>query len=140
MEDVDQSERVDANFGIGAVAEDPRPPQPSSIGAGYLILVARELTGLSQRRLAARIGTSQASLARIETGNRVPTVRTLLRVADAAGFRLAIGLRRSDAPTADPAALDAQGFAVIGTLLVNPEDGLADFVVLREPTVFEGPP
>ena len=32
------------------------------------------------------------------------------------------------------------GFALIGTLHLNPEDGLADFTVLREPSVFEGPP
>jgi hypothetical protein len=71
---VDLSERVDAVFEIDGLAGTIRPPQPSSLGAGYLILVARELTGLSQRRLAAKIGTSQASLARLETGNRIPTV------------------------------------------------------------------
>lgn len=30
------------------------------------------------------------------------------------------------------------GFALVGTLHLNEQDGLADFVVLREPTVFEG--
>jgi DNA-binding XRE family transcriptional regulator len=60
-------------------------PQASSLGAGELILVRRELTGLSQRRLAARVGTSQPTLALLETGNRIPTLRTLLRIAEAAG-------------------------------------------------------
>lgn len=112
----------------------------SPLGAGYLILVARELTGLSQRRLARAIGTSQPAVARLETGNRMPSVRTLLRVADAAGLDLVVGLRRRDRREHDPAAIEAMGFALIGTLHLNPEDGLADFAVLREPGVFEGPP
>lgn len=130
---------VDIDLDIGGVAEGPGRPQTYSLGAGLLILVARELTGLSQRRLAARVGTSQPTLARLETGNRIPTVRTLLRVAGAAGFELVIGLRRPEAPTPDPSVLNDLGFALIGTLRVNEEDGLADFFVLREPTPFEGP-
>ena len=35
--------------------------------------------------------------------------------------------------------LHAQGFDLLGTLRPDPLDGLADFVVLREPTPFEGP-
>jgi transcriptional regulator with XRE-family HTH domain len=105
---------------------------PHAIGAGFLILVARELTGTSQRRLAKRVGTSQPTLARIETGNRTPTVRTLLRVARAAGFELVLGLRRPDARLPPQRTLDA--FALIGTLHLNEDDGLADFVVCREPS------
>ena len=113
----------------------PHPPQP--IGAGYVILAARELTGLSQRRLAARVGTSQSTLAKLETGNRTPTVRTLLRVAAGAGFDLVLGLRAPGSAPPDAAAL--AGFALLGTLHLNPQDGLADFVVLRDPSPFEGP-
>ena len=131
-------EPADTFFDIGDLAE-VRTTQASSLGAGYLILVARELTGLSQRRLAGAIGTSQSALARLETGNRMPTVRTLLRVATATGLELVVGLRRPGFPQPDPAVLERQGFALIGTLHPNPEDGLADFVVLREPSVFEGP-
>jgi ribosome-binding protein aMBF1 (putative translation factor) len=68
---------------------------PNAIGAGFLVLVARELTGTTQRRLAERVGTSQPTLARIETGTPTPTV---------------------------------------GTLHLNEDDGLADFVVYREPS------
>jgi transcriptional regulator with XRE-family HTH domain len=120
---------------------DSRPADyrssPHAIGAGFLILVARELTGTSQRRLANRVGTSQPTLARIETGNRTPTVRTLLRVARAAGFELVLGLRRPDARLPPQSTLDA--FALIGTLHLNDDDGLADFVVYREPSPLEGP-
>ncbi len=138
-EGLNLAEPSDITLDIGSFAKD-EVPERSPLGAGYVILVARELTGLSQRSLARSIGTSQPALARLETGNRMPSVRTLLRIADAAGLDLTLGLRRHDPSEHDPAALEAMGFALIGTLHLNPEDGLADFTVLREPSVFEGPP
>lgn len=132
----DLPEAAETAFGI-----EPRPEVTgaSPLGAGNLILVVRELTGLSQRRLAALIGTSQPSLATLESGNRLPTIRTLLRVAEASGFELVIGLRRSGRPAPDPEAIHALGFDLLGTLHPNPQDGLADLVVLREPSPLEGP-
>ena len=107
------------------------------MGAGFLVLVARELTGLSQRRLARRVGTSQPSLAKIESGARIPTLRTMLRVAAAAGYELVLGLIGADE---DPPLLDElDAFALIGVLRPNPHDDLADFVVFREPSVFDAP-
>jgi transcriptional regulator with XRE-family HTH domain len=129
---------VDTDFGIGAVREIP-PTLPSPLGAGYLILVVRELSGLSQRSLARAVGTSQPTLATLETGNRTPTIRTLMRVAQATGFELVIGLRRPGARSPDPDVIHAQGFDLLGALRPDPQDGLADFVVLREPSPFEGP-
>ena len=137
MEGVDLSGAADTDFDIGGAAGSP--PQPSPLGAGYLILVVRELSGLSQRALARTIGTSQPSLATLETGNRTPTIRTLMRLAEAARFELVIGLRRPDAPTPDPDVLHAQGLDLLGALTPNPQDDLADFAVLREPSPFEGP-
>jgi transcriptional regulator with XRE-family HTH domain len=99
--------------------------------------VARELTGPTQRKLAQRVGTSQPTLARIETGARTPSLRTLLRVARAAGFELVLGLRRPDARLPPKRGLDA--FALIGTVHLNDDDGLADFVVYPEPSPLEGP-
>lgn len=57
------------------------------------------------------VGTSQSALAATESGNRMPTIRTLLRVANAAGFELVIGLRRSGAPVTDPTALGPRSSA-----------------------------
>ena len=128
---------VDTDFGIGAVGE--KVPLPSPLGAGFLILVVRELSGLSQRSLARAIGTSQPTIATLETGNRTPTIRTLMRVAQATGFELVIGLRRRGARAPDPDVIHTQGFDLLGTLRPDPQDGLADFVVLREPSPFEGP-
>ena len=114
-------------------------PQPSPLGAGLLILVTRELTGLTQRELAARIDTSQPNVATLESGNRIPTLRTLLRVAGATGFDLVIGLRRPDRPRTEAEQIHALGFDLLGALRHNPQDGLADFDVLREPSPLEGP-
>ena len=50
-----------------------------------------------------------------------------------------IGLRRTNTPAPNPNTLRAQGFELLGTLTPNPQDGLADFVVLREPSPLEGP-
>ena len=66
----------------------------------------------------------------METGNRVPTVRTLMRVAEGAGFEMVVGLRRPGA--AAPVAL--------GALVANADDDLADYIPLATPSPFEGPP
>jgi transcriptional regulator with XRE-family HTH domain len=60
---------------------------------------ARIRAGLTQRELAAAAGTAQSVVARIETGHTTPTVETLSRLAEAAGFEIRWGLaptRRSD--------------------------------------------
>ena len=101
----------------------------SPLGAGELVLTARELSGISQRQLADRLQTSQPAIASIESGNRVPTIRTLMRVAEASGFELVIGLRSPGATT--PRVLGAMAFS---------EDSLADYFPIKAPSVYEGPP
>lgn len=115
---------------LAAAAKISSERAPSSLGVGELILSARELTGLSQRALASRAGTSQAAVTSMETGKRLPTVRTLMRVAAGAGLELVVGLRRPGA--AAPVAL--------GALIANADDGLADYIPLAAPSPFEGPP
>jgi transcriptional regulator with XRE-family HTH domain len=129
----------DTEIDIAWRPEIPPPATPQPLGAGYVILVARELSGLSQRALATEIGSSQPSLATLETGNRLPTIRTQLRIADAARLELVLGLRRPNAHKPEHHAIEELGFALLGTLHPNAEDGLADFVVLREPKPWEGP-
>jgi transcriptional regulator with XRE-family HTH domain len=65
------------------------------MGVGYLVLKARAAAGLSQAQLAKRIRTSQPMVARWESGKQLPSVRTLVRIAQATGFDLAVGLRDS---------------------------------------------
>ena len=65
----------------------------SEVGEG--VREAREAAGLSQRDLAARMGTSQAAIARLEAGGVGATLTTLHRVAVAVGMELRVELRPS---------------------------------------------
>jgi ribosome-binding protein aMBF1 (putative translation factor) len=53
---------------------------------------ARLRAGLSQAELAARMGTSQSTIARLESGQTLPSTKTLLRFAQATGSRFQIRL------------------------------------------------
>lgn len=55
-----------------------------------LLREARTVAGLTQQELARRAGTSQAAVARYETGVSTPTITTLRRLLEAAGHRLTI--------------------------------------------------
>jgi len=58
------------------------------------ILRARAKAGLTQAELAARIGTTQSAVARLETamGKHSPSIGTLKRYASALGYRLQVRL------------------------------------------------
>jgi transcriptional regulator with XRE-family HTH domain len=58
------------------------------LGPGEILKEARRRAGLSQRRLAARAGTSQSVVARIELGHADPSTATLAHLLEAAGFEL----------------------------------------------------
>src|SRR2546428_2855969 len=62
---------------------------------GKRIRAARETAGLSQRDLAARMGTSQVVVARLEAGGVGATLTTLHRVAVALGLELHLHRRPS---------------------------------------------
>lgn len=59
-----------------------------SADAGALLAGVRREAGLTQAELARRAKTSQAMVARYETGTASPTVRTLARLLRAAGHEL----------------------------------------------------
>jgi transcriptional regulator with XRE-family HTH domain len=59
------------------------------------LLRARLRSGLSQARLAARMGTSQSTIARLESGHTLPSIKTLLRYAEATGSRFHVRLSAS---------------------------------------------
>jgi predicted transcriptional regulator len=56
------------------------------------LLRARLRAGLSQAELAARMGTSQSTIARLEGGQTLPSTKTLLRYAEATGSRFHVRL------------------------------------------------
>jgi len=56
------------------------------------LLKARQRAGLSQSELAAKMGTSQSTIARLESGQTLPSTKTLLRFANATGSKFQIRL------------------------------------------------
>ena len=56
------------------------------------LLRARLRAGLSQAELAARMRTSQSTIARLESGQTLPSTKTLLRYAEATGSRFRVRL------------------------------------------------
>jgi predicted transcriptional regulator len=56
------------------------------------LLRARLRAGLSQAELARRMGTSQSAIARIESGQTLPSTKTLLRYAEATGSKVHLRL------------------------------------------------
>jgi transcriptional regulator with XRE-family HTH domain len=54
------------------------------------MIEARSKAGLTQEQLAARMHTTQAVIARLESGRVKPSTRTLERLAEATGTRLRI--------------------------------------------------
>ncbi len=90
------------------------PPSPGTSrgngnGAAYAILAAnlasrRRALGLTQGELAGRASMSPSLISRIESGRQPPTVRTLMRLADALGANLTVGLD-GDGHAQEPALL-----------------------------------
>lgn len=66
-----------------------------TVAAG-LVLMAREDAGLTQRELAERAGVTQSEIARIEAGNREPSIPTLQRILAGAGLELRFRLEPLD--------------------------------------------
>ena len=56
------------------------------------LLRARLRAGLSQEELAERMGTSQSAIARLESGQGLPSTKTLLRFAEATGSKVEVRL------------------------------------------------
>jgi ribosome-binding protein aMBF1 (putative translation factor) len=56
------------------------------------LIRARLRAGLSQAELAARMGTSQSTIARLESGQTLPSTKTLLRYAEATGSKFHVRL------------------------------------------------
>lgn len=59
---------------------------------------ARRAAGLSQTEVAARMGTSQSVVARLESGQIDARLSTLQRYAAAVGHQLELGIRPPEGP------------------------------------------
>jgi len=78
-----------------------------SVAAGLLQL-ARLKAGLSQRELAERAGVAPTMISAYERDKRQPTLATLLRLLEAAGFELRMGLAPRDPHDDVLAALESE--------------------------------
>jgi ribosome-binding protein aMBF1 (putative translation factor) len=56
------------------------------------LIKARRRAALSQAELAARMGTSQSTIARLESEQTLPSTKTLLRFAKATGNKVRVRL------------------------------------------------
>jgi len=56
------------------------------------LVKARLRAGLSRAELAARMGASQSAIARLESGQTLPSTKTLLRFAAATGSKFHVRL------------------------------------------------
>jgi len=104
MADIAGSRPASAIRGVRGHGSPPRRPAPgrgahalaryertrTSIMVGSAVRAARLRAGVSQTELAARAGTSQPAIARLEKGMVSPTVISLDRIARALGADLVI--------------------------------------------------
>ncbi len=58
------------------------------------LIKARIQAGLTQEEVAARMGTTQSAVARLEGGKSLPSTATLIRFARATGTRLRLSFER----------------------------------------------
>jgi Helix-turn-helix len=72
----------------------PWEPEP----AGYLLRLAREKAGLTQRELARRLGCTQQAVAQAERWQGNPTVDFLRRWVDQCGETVEIRVVRKEPP------------------------------------------
>lgn len=56
------------------------------------LIAARGRAGLTQGEVAQRMGTTQSVVARLESGKRMPSMRTVQRYANAIGARAVVRL------------------------------------------------
>jgi transcriptional regulator with XRE-family HTH domain len=92
------------------------------------LIGARARAGLTQDELARRMGTSQAAIARIESGRYLPSSRTLQRLAEATGTRLRISF---SAAAAQPGKVSSSSIMarVLGTVEAHREGVTGDELV-----------
>lgn len=61
-----------------------------------LVIVHRMKTGLTQKTLAAQLGTSESAISRLERGDHAPNFETLRRLAEVFGKALVIDFANVD--------------------------------------------
>lgn len=71
----------------------------ATVVASGLLREARSRRGMTQRELATAAGVPQSLIAKIESGTRQPTLPTLMRLIEAAGFTVQAALANRTRPS-----------------------------------------
>ena len=79
------------------------------------VITLREAIGLTQREFAAKVGMKQSQLARIESGKQTPKLKTLAKLAAAAGYEIEVNL----VPVEGEHEKDAKSLRLTPNELVN---------------------
>ena len=66
--------------------------QASEFAVARELIAARVRAGLTQEQVAERMQTTQSTIARMESGRTLPSLRTLSRYAEATGSRAVVRL------------------------------------------------
>ena len=88
-----------------------------------IVQEARRRAGLTQRELAARAGTSQSAIARIERGRQIPSVETLQRILRACDLELQLRVVERDT---------TQDSAILASLALTPDERLEQLEQLAQ--------
>lgn len=67
-----------------------------SFEVARIAIEARIAQKMSQKELAKRVGTKQPSIARIESGNSLPSLRLLKKIANALGTELRVKFSKGE--------------------------------------------
>jgi ribosome-binding protein aMBF1 (putative translation factor) len=88
VEDIFKSWRKDPDYvaAYGALEEE--------YALADALIRARSAANMTQEDVALAMGTTQAAVARLESGRNLPSTRTLRRFADATGTRLKISFEK----------------------------------------------
>lgn len=73
-------------------AKNARDAMTPELEIAQAIIAARVQAGLTQEEVARRMRTTQSAVARLETANSLPTLKSLYRYASATGTRPEIKL------------------------------------------------
>jgi transcriptional regulator with XRE-family HTH domain len=113
--DVMTAPEATAEAAVAPRDDRPRTQTLSRLDVGALVREVRRRAGLTQRDLAAMLGTTQSAVSTWERGHDVPRVDTLARILAACGFEADLVFRRHD---------DVDRSQIAGTLSQTPETRL----------------
>lgn len=92
-----------------------------------LIRIARERSGLSKRELARRAGTSPAAIVKYEAGITSPTVDTLNRIVEVAGWAIEFQLSPVTPDLVERGQMMADLLTIVDMVDIKPANKTIEF-------------